>query len=193
MARLDTTRIIDGYLTGQLLVAMPSMSDPRFERTVIYLCAHSDGGALGLVINRLAEHISFDDLLGQLNIPMGPHDEIRVHLGGPVEQARGFVLHSADYVRDNTLVVSPQIALTASVDVLAAIAAGHGPRRSLLALGYAGWGPGQLEAEIQQNGWLQVPADDDLLFGSHIETKWHRAMRKIGLDISALVSTAGHA
>ena len=193
MARLDTTRIIDGYLTGQLLVAMPSMSDPRFERTVIYLCAHSNGGALGLVINRLAEHISFDDLLGQLNIPISPHDDIRVHLGGPVEQARGFVLHSADYVRDNTLVVSPQIALTASVDVLAAIASGHGPRRSLLALGYAGWGPGQLEAEIQQNGWLQVPADDDLLFGSHIRTTWHRAMRKIGLDIAMLASTAGHA
>jgi putative transcriptional regulator len=193
MARIETPQILEGYLAGQLLVAMPSMSDPRFERTVIYMCAHSDGGALGLVINRLADHITFDDLLTQLSIPMGPHADIHVHMGGPVEQARGFVLHSADYVKENTLVVSSEFALTASVDVLAAIAGGHGPRRSLLALGYAGWGPGQLESEIQQNGWLQVPADEDLLFGSHIETKWMRAMRKIGLDISALASTAGHA
>jgi putative transcriptional regulator len=193
MTLSDAPQILDGYLTGQLLVAMPSMSDPRFERTVIYMCAHSDGGALGLVINRLAEHITFDDLLTQLNIPTGPHEDIRVHMGGPVEQARGFVLHSADYVKDNTLVVSPEFALTASVDVLTAIAAGQGPRRSLLALGYAGWGPGQLETEIQQNGWLQVPADEDLLFGSRVDTKWHRAIRKIGLEVAALASTAGHA
>ncbi len=187
------TAIIDGYLTGQLLVAMPTMDDPRFERTVIYLCAHSQAGALGLIVNRLADHISFSDLLTQLGIAGPPEHEIRVHVGGPVEQARGFVLHSADYVRDTTLVVSEEIALTASIDVLAAIASGQGPRRSLLALGYAGWDAGQLESEIQQNGWLQVPADEDLLFGKNIGTKWTGAMRKIGLELSALSSTAGHA
>jgi putative transcriptional regulator len=185
--------IIDGYLTGQFLVAMPTMEDPRFERTVIYMCAHSSAGALGLVINRLAEHISFTELLTQLGIAAAPSQEIRVHMGGPVEQARGFVLHSADYVRETTLVVSEKIALTASMDVLAAIAAGNGPRRSLLALGYAGWAAGQLESEIQANGWLQAPADEDLLFGSNLDNKWHRAMRKIGLDVSALSSAAGHA
>lgn len=187
------TSILDGYLAGQLLVAMPAMSDPRFARTVIYVCAHSGVGALGLVINRLAEHISFTDLLTQIGIAAPHHKEIRVHFGGPVEQARGFVLHSADYVRDTTLVVSDGIALTASTDVLAAIADGHGPRRSLLALGYAGWGAGQLEDEIQQNGWLHAPADEELLFGGDIESKWHGAMRKIGLDVSVLSSAAGHA
>lgn len=187
------TEIIDGYLTGQLLVAMPPCSDPRFERTVIYMCAHSSAAALGLVINRLADHINFSDLLTQLGIAAKPSEEIRVHVGGPVEQARGFVLHSSDYVRDTTLVVSDDVALTASMDVLAAIASGNGPRRSLLALGYAGWGAGQLESEIQANGWLQVPADEDLLFGANVDSKWRSAMRKIGLDVSALSSAAGHA
>ncbi len=187
------TAIIDGYLTGQLLVAMPAMDDPRFERSVIYMCAHSSAGALGLIINRLADHISFSELLGQLGIAAAPSEEIRVHVGGPVEQARGFVLHSADYVRETTLVVSEEIALTASMDVLAAIAAGNGPRRSLLALGYAGWAAGQLESEIQANGWLQAPADEDLLFSNNVDNKWHRAIRKIGLDLSALSSAAGHA
>ncbi len=187
------TEVIDGYLTGQLLVAMPTMSDPRFERTVIYLCAHSKAGALGLIINRIADHISFGDLLTQLGIAGPPEREIRVHVGGPVEQARGFVLHSADYVRETTLVVSEEIALTASIDVLAAIASGQGPRRSLLALGYAGWDAGQLESEIQQNGWLQVSADEELLFGKNIANKWMKAIRKIGLDVSALSSESGHA
>ena len=188
------TKVTERFLTGQLLIAMPSMSDPRFERSVIYVCAHTDAGALGLVVNRLAEHMQFAELLKQLGIPVHRGARgIMVHVGGPVEQSRGFVLHSADYRRDSTLVVTGEVALTASVDVLAAIAEGRGPRRSLLALGYAGWAPGQLESEISDNGWLHAPADDELVFGAAVEHKWHQAMRKIGLDVSMLSSTAGHA
>lgn len=191
---MPKAKVTERFLTGQLLIAMPSMSDPRFERSVIYMCAHTEAGALGLVVNRLAERMQFAELIEQLGIPAGPGvNDIMVHLGGPVEQGRGFVLHSADYVRDNTLAVTGDVALTASVDVLAAIADGRGPRRSLLALGYAGWGPGQLESEITDNGWLHAPADEDLLFNASVDHKWHQAIRKIGLDVSMLSSTAGHA
>ena len=154
----------EGYLPGQLLVAMPNMPDPRFERTVIYMCAHSAEGAMGLVVNRLFEAMSFPELLEQLGIDShGEGQDIRVHSGGPVEAGRGFVLHSADFHRDGTMQVDERLALTASIDILHAIANREGPRRSLLALGYSGWGPGQLETEIQANGWLHVPADDELI------------------------------
>ena len=186
--------ITDGYLTGHLLVAMPTMGDPRFARALIYLCAHSDAGALGLVVNRVAEAVTFPDLLEQLGIDVpAAGRSFTVHVGGPVETSRGFVLHSADYRQESTLVVSDEVALTASVDVLTAIAEGTGPRKSMLALGYAGWAPGQLEAEIQANGWLHAPADEELLFGTDNEAKWIRALRKIGLDPSTISSEAGHA
>src|ERR1700722_4378493 len=143
MSETDTS---SGYLTGQMLIAMPQMQDSRFSRTVVYLCAHSAEGAMGLVVNRLFTALSFPDLLQQLNIPATPHcDQIRVHFGGPVEGGRGFVLHSTDYVQDSTLLVNKQVGLTATVDVLRAIAEGSGPRHSLLALGYAGWAAGQLD------------------------------------------------
>ncbi|MDA1132435.1 MAG: YqgE/AlgH family protein [Proteobacteria bacterium] len=187
-------RVTEGYLTGNLLVAMPTMGDPRFARSLVYLCAHSDAGALGLVVNRLSDDISFAELLRQLGLePPADGGEIRVHFGGPVEESRGFVLHSGDYAREATLVVDEDVGLTASVDVLSAIAEGHGPRHSLLALGYAGWAPGQLEAEIQANGWLHVDADEELLFGDDVNGKWDRAMKKIGLDISVLSGEAGSA
>ena len=190
----DMNQITEGYLTGQLLVAMPTMGDPRFERTLIYLCAHSDAGALGLVVNQLAEEITFSELLESLGIEAAvPERSIRVHLGGPVETSRGFVLHSGDYLQEATLVVNEDIGLTASVDVLTAIADGGGPRRSMLALGYAGWAPGQLESEIQANGWLHAPADEDLLFDDDLGTKWNRAVHKIGFDVSMLSGEAGHA
>jgi len=182
------------FLTGQLLVAMPSMEDPRFAQTVIYMCAHSADGAMGLVLNRTLESLSFPDLLQQLGIETASASErIDVHFGGPVESERGFVLHSPDYVREATLVVDNSIALTATIDILKAIAAGEGPRRSLLALGYAGWGAGQLDSEIKANGWLTVPADDDLIFGPNLDDKWQQAIGKLGIDPLLLSDTAGHA
>ncbi|RMF11699.1 MAG: YqgE/AlgH family protein [Alphaproteobacteria bacterium] len=183
----------EGYLTGQLLLAMPGMEDPRFERTVIYLCAHSDEGAMGLVINRPCTNISFPALLEQLGIDVQNAPEIPINSGGPVETGRGFVLHSADYVQDSTLVVSETVALTATIDVLTAIAENRGPRSSLIALGYAGWGPGQLDAEMQRNGWLTAEADEDLVFNTELNLKWPRAMAKLGVDVSMLSTQAGHA
>jgi len=183
-----------GYLTGELLVAMPQMQDPRFARTVVYICAHTADGAMGLVVNRLVESVSFPDLLEQLNISgQSRARNIQVHFGGPVETGRGFVLHTPDYVQDATLVIDESMALTATVDILKAIADGTGPRSSLLALGYAGWAPGQLDGEIQANGWLSVPADRQLVFGEDLDSKWERAMGKIGIDFSMLSGDAGHA
>ena len=183
-----------GYLTGQLLVAMPQMEDSRFVRTVIYLCAHTAEGAMGLVVNKLMDNISFPDLLDQLNLAgSDAPDGIKIHFGGPVETGRGFVLHSADYVQDATLVIDDTVALTATIDILKAIATGKGPRHSLLALGYAGWGPGQLDDEIQRNGWLSVPADDGLIFGEGLDERWERAIAKLGINASMLSGAAGRA
>lgn len=184
----------DGYLTAQMLIAMPTMADPRFQRTVIYLCAHSAEGAMGLVVNRLFDSISFPELLEQVGVETtGRERSIRVHEGGPVESGRGFVLHSADFVREGTMVVDDNVALTASVDILKAIAVGEGPRHSLLALGYSGWGPGQLENEFQSNGWLNGPADETLLFDDDLDSKWERAISKIGVDLNMLSGDVGHA
>lgn len=185
---------VQPYLTGKLLIAMPGMQDPRFVKTVIYMCAHSSDGAMGLVINRPLESLSFPDLLSQLNIePTGSGKATRIHFGGPVESGRGFVLHSSDYVQDGTLVVDRAVALTATIDILRAINDGRGPKHSLLALGYAGWGPGQLDTEIKANGWLHVNADDELVFGPELDQKWMRAMGKIGIDPRMLADEAGHA
>ncbi len=183
-----------GYLTGQLLVAMPSMRDPRFTRTVIFMCAHNADGAMGLVLNRLVGSLTFPDLLAQLGIERPPIGrDIRVHFGGPVETGRGFVLHSADYTDEGTMMIGKDVGLTASLDILRDIAGGGGPRQSLLALGYAGWGPGQLDSEIQANGWLFAPADEGLLFDPRLDDKWERAIGKIGVRIDRLSGEAGHA
>lgn len=193
-AMSDDVSNTDRYLTGQLLIAMPNMSDPRFARTVIYMCAHSSEGAMGLVINKPMTSITFAELLQQLDIDAGSvgSDE-RVQFGGPVESGRGFVLHSADFVRDGTMVVDGEVALTATIDILRAIAQGEGPRRHFLALGYAGWGPGQLDAEIQANGWLHAPADEAILFDPDLSTKWERAIAKLGVTPAMLSGDAGHA
>lgn len=189
-------------LKGQLLVAMPLMTDKRFARSVIYMCAHSDDGAMGLIINHRADHISFPDLLERLGIiPQGAEDGIsndilerQVHVGGPVETGRGFVLHSSDYYStESTLPIDNQVSLTASIEILKAMASGEGPIHAMLALGYAGWSPGQLESEIQANGWLHCPPDLELLFDPDVEDKYARALAKIGVDPSHLVSDAGHA
>ena len=189
------TRTTDSpYLTGQLLIAMPGMRDPRFAHSLIYMCAHNEAGAMGLVLNRLMSSISLPDLLSQLGVEQKvPDDAIRIHFGGPVETGRGFVLHSTDYAAGDTLRVDEEVGLTASLDILRAIAGGEGPRRRILALGYAGWGPGQLDAEIQANGWLSVQADGRLLFDDHLDDKWDRAFRKLGIAAGQLSTDAGHA
>ncbi len=183
------------YLTGKLLIAMPGMQDPRFAKTVIYMCAHSEEGAMGLVLNKVLDSLTFPDLLAQLGIEsVGIGDQIKIHFGGPVESSRGFVLHSPDYLRDGTLVVDDGVALTATVDILKAMAAGTGPRNSMLALGYAGWGAGQLDTEIKANGWLHAPSDDDIVFGrGGMEEKWERSICKLGIDPRMLSDAAGHA
>jgi putative transcriptional regulator len=182
-------------LAGQLLVAMPQMLDPRFARSVIYLCAHSDdAGAMGLVINKLLGSLTMGELFAQLDIePSGDAGSRPVHFGGPVEGGRGFVLHTADYREEATLHVEGNISVTATLEVLRAISKGQGPRQSLFALGYAGWAPGQLDAEIQANGWLSVSADDDIVFAFDHDEKWSRALAKLGIDLSKLSSDAGHA
>ncbi|MDX2221339.1 MAG: YqgE/AlgH family protein [Rhodospirillaceae bacterium] len=182
------------YLTGQFLIAMPTMGDPNFERTLIYLCHHAAEGAMGLVVNKPMSDLKFVDILSQLDIERtAPCDRILVHRGGPVDRARGFVLHTADYDRQGTMKVDGDIALSATTEILRAIASGTGPRRSLMALGYAGWGGGQLDAEIKQNAWLSVPADDDILFSPDVGTKWERALAKLGVSAAVLSSTAGRA
>jgi putative transcriptional regulator len=191
----------NGYLDGQLLIAMPSMADPRFHRAVIYICAHSSEGAMGLVINQRAPHITLPKLLEQLEITTsGAHPitvrsgAMAVHAGGPVETSRGFVLHSSDYfAADSTLPINESVCLTATVDILRAIAKGSGPNKAILALGYAGWAPGQLEREIQSNGWLNCPADYDVVFDGDLENKYTRALHRMGVDPSHLVGISGRA
>jgi putative transcriptional regulator len=192
----------NGYLDGQLLLAMPNMPDDRFARSVIYMCAHSDEGAMGIVINHPAPSVDFSELLVQLEV-IGPDEAIRlppkagavpVLKGGPVETGRGFVLHSNDFFIDNsTLPIDATVSLTATVDILRAIAHGTGPGQAVLALGYAGWSPGQLEEELQQNGWLTCPADASLVFDIPLESKYDIALRKLGVDPSFLSTDFGHA
>jgi putative transcriptional regulator len=190
-----------GYLDGQMLIASPSMSDDRFAKTLIYICAHSPEGAMGIVVNQPASNIKFPDLLVQLNVVsdedqiqvLPKHDDVKVLKGGPVETGRGFVLHSADFfIENSTLPIDEGICLTATIDILKAIATGTGPASAILALGYAGWAPGQLESEIQNNGWLHCPADPELIFGEP-EKKYEKAMRKLGIAPGMLSSEAGHA
>ncbi len=191
-----------GYLDGQLLIAMPVMDDERFARSVIYMCAHSSEGAMGIIVNRPAGSIDFPQLLVQLDIINkadqitlpGSAEDMRILKGGPVDTGRGFVLHSSDFfIKDATLPIDDGICLTATLDILKAIAAGSGPKHAILALGYAGWAPGQLENEIQHNGWLHCPADPDLIFGLDTEEKYQRALDKIGIDLAMLSNEAGHA
>ena len=199
-ASMDSTQTPAGEpanaasLTGQLLIAMPAMADPRFAQSVIYLCAHTAEGAMGLVLNRPLQRPSFDDLLRQLEVaPVPPARRIRLCQGGPMDNARGFVLHTADWTGEGSLHVNNALALTASLDVLKAIAEGGGPREGILALGYAGWGPGQLDAEIQQNAWLSVPADETIVFDGDNDTKWRRAFGTLNIDPLLLSDAAGHA
>lgn len=188
-------RVIDSDLTGKFLIAMPDMGGQPFERSVIYMCAHSDEGAMGLIVNKPQPEIRFADLLEQLEIPRSDTArDIRVHFGGPVDHARGFVLHSSDYHSEaGTLDVDDGIGMTATLDVLEDIANGTGPHASLLALGYAGWAPGQLEDEIAANGWLIAEARRDIIFGRANEHKWTAALKLLGIDPLLLTGGAGRA
>ena len=191
-----------GYLDGQMLIAMPAMRDERFARSLIYICAHSSDGAMGIVVNQPAANVNFPDLLVQLEVIPAKDliqlpssaGTVKVLKGGPVETGRGFVLHSADFfIENSTLPIDDGICLTATLDILKAIARGKGPESAVLALGYAGWAPGQLETEIQENGWLNCDADTNLIFGTDIEHKYERALKKLGVDLGMLSSDACHA
>jgi putative transcriptional regulator len=182
------------WLTGQLLIAMPGMPDPRFAHAVIYVCAHGPNGAMGLVLNRMFGEATFPTLLQQLNIkPKGDLPDLPIHYGGPVETGRGFVLHSSDYVREGVTRVDENIAISATIEILQAIADGGGPERAMMALGYTGWASGQLDVEMKANGWLTAPADDEILFGRDVDGKWERALAKIGISPIMLSGEAGHA
>jgi putative transcriptional regulator len=185
----------ENFLEGKLLIAMPGMPDPRFEKSVIFMCAHSAKGAMGLIINKPIEGLSFRELMEKFNITMtaeGP--ETPILFGGPVNMGRGFVLHSADYVSANaTLTIASGISLTATTDILEAIAHGNGPSHALLALGYAGWSDGQIENEILANGWIHCDPDPELIFATEYEAKWETAIGKLGAEISGLSADAGRA
>jgi len=190
------------WLYGKMLIAMPDMNNDIFQRSVIYVCAHNSGGAMGIIVNRPAGSLNFPGLLAQLKI-IDKSEQIRlpesagtmkVLRGGPVDEQRGFVLHSSDFfIKDSTLAIDDGISLTATLDILKAIAHGVGPRQAIFALGYAGWGAGQLENEIQHNGWLHCPADPALIFDDDIDTKFRRALQKIGIHPGMLSNEAGHA
>ena len=183
-----------GYLTGQILIAMPAMTDPRFTKSVIYICVHNEEGAMGLVVNKTIDSLAFPDLLKQLGIGVhGTIDDRPIHHGGPLDTGRGFILHSLDYQQDSTMSITEGLGLTATIDVLSDIAENRGPAQSLLALGYAGWGPNQLDYEIQQNAWLQSSADRELIFNLQNDKKWECAISSIGIDLSLLSAETGHA
>lgn len=185
-----------GYLSGQLLIAMPQMTDSRFHKSVIYLCAHSEDGAMGLVVNKVLDNLTVPELMAHLEVDVPAKIRLttdKIHFGGPMETARGFVLHSPDYADDGTRMIGHGLALTATIDILRAIGRGEGPRNTLLALGYASWSPGQLDAEIQANSWLNAPADEAIVFGLENDTKWQRAIGRLGIDAGMLSSEAGHA
>ena len=185
----------ESFLEGKLLIALPGMEDERFAQTVIYMCAHSSKGAMGIVINKPIPGLSFSELMKQLEIETTTlTSEYPILYGGPVETGRGFVLHSGEYdSSESTLPVSEDISLTATLDILRAIAEGRGPQHALFALGYAGWAPGQIETEFQRNGWLHCEADTSLVFGVHPDAKWRAALQRMGIGPSGLTANTGRA
>ncbi|PLU51733.1 hypothetical protein BMJ23_25735 [Sinorhizobium medicae] len=189
-----------GFLDGQFLIAMPGMFDANFARTVIFVCAHSEDGAMGFILNR-PQRLTFPDVLLHLQL-LDPDEVIRlpsttrefqIQAGGPVETGRGFVLHSDDYLSDSSIPVSDDICLTATLDIVRAISRGEGPVKATMLLGYAGWGPGQLEAEITQNGWLTCPAQEELIFSRNLDEKYDRALALMGISPAMLSTDSGHA
>lgn len=182
-------------LTGHILIAMPGMGDLRFEHSVVFMCSHSAEGAMGLIVNKPTQDVRLSDLLEQLEIsPQSPERDMTVHFGGPMENSRGFVLHSPDYESQiNSMKINAQFSMTATLDILEDIASGDGPRQFLMALGYAGWAPGQLEQEIALNGWLTSSAAPELIFSPPETDKWGAALNAMGVDPLTLSASAGHA
>jgi putative transcriptional regulator len=181
------------YLTGQFLLAMPGIGDPRFERAVIAMCVHDENGALGIGLGRIVPRIGFHALLKQLDIEPGVAPDAPIHLGGPVEPQRGFLIHSLDWGGQESIQVADRWAFTATLDILKAIAAGRGPSRWIAALGYAGWGQGQLETELSRHGWFSTPASDDLLYDCDVNSRWESAFRSAGIDPRLLAADSGTA
>ncbi|MBI1275983.1 YqgE/AlgH family protein [bacterium] len=182
------------YLEGQLLIATPQLTGSCFEKSVIYICAHNDEGAMGIIINQPMEALKSKDVFSQLNIHLSKQaNEVKVYFGGPVESARGFVLHSADYTLNDTLMLGDDMALTCTIEILKDIAAGRGPKDAMLALGYAGWGAGQLESELETNSWLVSPVTHELVFLTTDDEKWQTAAALGGVDIFKLSGDVGHA
>lgn len=192
-AFIETPMESPAYLSGQFLLAMPGIGDPRFSRAVIAMCAHDERGALGIGVGHLVPEITLHDLLDQLNLDPGSAPDIPVHYGGPVEPQRGFVLHSQDWGGEDSVLVGKRWTLTSTLDVLRAIAEGRGPSRFVVSLGYAGWGDGQLDEELTRHGWFATPGDDALLFDAPANTRWSRAFADAGIDVRLLASTTGHA
>lgn len=181
------------YLTGQFLLAMPGLGDPRFERAVIAMCAHDAGGAIGIGLGATVDGLGFHDLLDQFDIAHGEAPDAPVHLGGPVEPRRGFVVHSRDWGGQDTIDVAGRWSLSSTVDVLRAIAEGAGPSRWVIALGYAGWGEAQLDGELTRPGWFNVPGDEALLFDTPADERWGQGFAGAGVDPRLLVAGAGSA
>lgn len=187
-----------GYLAGKMLLAMPVMGDNRFAKAVIYLCAHDENGAMGLVINQVVPGLEFGSLLKELNVATDitiPSDIVTMPVinGGPVETARGFLLHSKDFKHDDTVDINERFSLTGTIDALKEVAQGHGPKDMVFTLGYAGWSAGQLDSELQQNSWLTCDASENLIFGTKPQDMWDAAIATLGFDPSLLSADAGHA
>jgi putative transcriptional regulator len=185
----------EGFLHGKLLIAMPGMSDPRFGKSVIFMCQHSEAGAMGLIVNKPLD-LNFKNLMDKMDIPTVPlAAERRVMFGGPVDTDKGYILHSTDRTNHppSTIVVTPEIAMTLTVDMLKRVANGNGPSRWMMALGYAGWGPGQVESEIASNGWIHCEPDNEIIFDTAMEAKWSRAFDKLGANLSGLSWQSGRA
>lgn len=186
-------------LTGKILLAMPGMGDPRFHRAVIVLCAHDSSGAMGIVINHTLPGVDFGQLISQMDIDVSsgdrlpPAGRVPVINGGPVENTRGFILHSADFMQEGTIRIDGNISVTGTVDALRAVAEGKGPDQMIFALGYSGWGPGQLDRELQDNVWLVFDCDPEIVFGVAPDKKWEQALRRMGMDPLMLSSRAGRA
>jgi len=195
MASVSQGKDADSFLLGKLLIAMPGMPDKRFEKSVIFMCAHSDQGAMGIIVNKPLEGLTFRELVEKLDVHVTANTpNPPVMFGGPVGTGQGFVLHSAEYAaKDATTTVTPEISLTVSVDILRAIAEGRGPEKAMFALGYAGWGPGQIEGELKSNGWIHCDPDKTILFDLAHDAKWRAALAKLGVDISGLSADAGRA
>jgi putative transcriptional regulator len=193
-ARIDPELLKgDSPFRNHLLIAMPRLNDGFFTRSVVYLCAHSDAGAMGIVVNQKLPDVQFGELLTQLHLPRSQLVvEPVVHFGGPVEAGRGFVLHSTDFMREDTVRVNDSMCITGTIDILRAMAEGKGPHKSIFALGYAGWGAGQLEAEMQANSWLTVPADEEIIFNADLSKKWEMAFARLGINPSMLSEDVGH-